>query len=443
MVQAQELADAVERLQAAKPVYAFLSSGDTKDFLIASAAGKVSMDPAGSLEITGLAGEMMFFRDTLAWLGIEPQFIQIGRFKGAAEPMTATQPSAELQQVYGWLLDDLYAQMCEQIARQRHITKEQAVAAIDAGPLSAGSAKEHALVDQLVEGVDWQDFVTQSVSRKGAAGGDVEWVRNYGRKTRASVDLSNPFALFRSLAAPSEQAITDPTIAIIHVDGMIVSGVSGEGMLSDRRVGDRTLTACLRKVAEDDRVKAVILRINSPGGSAIASEQIYQAVRRLAEKKPVIASVSQMAASGGYYIAVGANRILADPAALTGSIGVISGKLAFSDLLGKLKINRYEMTRGKNAGMWLTRPWNAREQEIIRSLAQQTYELFVRRVAQSRAGKIKSMDAVAQGRVFTARQAVENGLIDGIGGMREAMAAAQNAAHTPRCRFVTLPHRGR
>jgi protease-4 len=291
------------------------------------------------------------------------------------------------------------------------------------------------LTDRLSEELDWEDFVSHEI----VADGEIDWVSHYGKKEKKGTDFTNPFAILKSLTAPKTDEIVDPTIAIIHADGLIVPGSGNKGLFSEPMVGQRTLTTCLLKVADDDRIKAVVLRINSPGGSAEASESIYQAVRYCADQKPVIVSVSQMAASGGYYIAAGATKIIADPAAITGSIGVVCGKLAYSDLLGKLKIGRHELTRGKNAGMWLSRPWNPHEEELVRKLAERTYDTFVRRVAQSRAGKIKNIEAVAQGRVFTARQALDKGLIDGIGGFREALAAAQGAAKVERCRFINLP----
>jgi len=434
--QAQELADAVERLNAVKPVHTYLSGGGAVGYLVASAGREVAMDLAGTLGIVGLAGEMMFFRGTLDWLGIEPQMIQIGRFKGAAEPFTSTQPSEELRQESERLVDELYDQLCGQIARQRKLTGRRVRRAIDAGPLDAQGARKHRLVDRLIERADWKQHVGK------ATGGEKGfiWVKDYGKKPRKTIDFSNPFALIGALLrGPADERIADPTIAIIHADGIIVRGVSATGLFGIRAVGDRTLVKAFQTVARDDRIKAVIFRINSPGGSAMGSELIAQAVERCAKVKPVIASVSQLAASGGYYIAVNGTVLIADPAATVGSIGVVSGKFALTGLLKKIGISTFALTRGKNAGLGLLRPWTEAEQAVVRKHAERTYKTFTARVVRGRRGKIGDIDAVAQGRVFTARQAVKNGLVDRLGGFREAILAALAAAKIEKSNFITLP----
>jgi protease-4 len=255
------------------------------------------------------------------------------------------------------------------------------------------------------------------------------------------MDFSNPFAMMRLMfGGPPKLAAREPTVAIIHANGMIVGGKSGQGLFGTRLAGAQTLAKCFKQVGEDDKVKAVILRINSPGGSALASELIYQAARKCARRKPVIASISQVGGSGGYYIALGGQKILADPAAITGSIGVLSGKLAMRGLLGKLGITTYEIARGRNASLWSSsREWTARELGVVRKLAQRTYDVFVSRVKASRGKRIKELDAVTQGRIFTARQAAANGLIDSLGGLREAIAAAQSAAKIKSSYIIVLP----
>lgn len=431
--QAQELADGIRRLNAVKPVYTYLVSGDAMDYLVASAGKEVVMEPAGTLEITGLGAEMLFFRGTLDWIGVEPQMIQIGRYKGASEPMTQTQPSKELMEVYDRLLDDLYGQLAGQIAQHRKLSPEAVKKAIDEGPFSGAEAGKFHLVDSLMPKDRWRAHVASLI-------GQATWEKNYGQKPKKAINLSNPFAILSLLTADGKDKIVDPAIAIIHAEGVITTGYSGEGLWGQHIAGAKSLTADFDEVADDNRVKAVVFRIDSPGGSALASELIFQAVQRCAKKKPVIASVASMAASGGYYVAVGAPTIYSDASGITGSIGVISGKFAIKDLLGKLKISTHEMTRGKNAGLNMMRPWTDREAQVIRRHAQETYDVFVKRVKDSRGKRVADIDAVAEGRVFTGPQAVANGLVDKVGGLREAVAAAQKAAGLPRCNFVILPH---
>jgi protease-4 len=436
--QAHELADAVERLNAVKPVHAHLTTCGALQYLVASAGREVTMDPAGTLMVVGLGGELVFFRGTLDWLGIRPQMIQIGRYKGAAEPFTRKDPSEDFKGEYNKILDDLYEQLCGQVARQRRLTVPHVKQAIDEGPLGASDARQYRLVDQLVAKADWQEHVVRKVA--GRKHKSAAWLADYaGRKFRP-IDFSNPLALLGTMFAGPKRAETrDPTIAIIHADGMIMSGKSGEGFFGGRYVGHKTMAKCFQEVAEDDKVKAVIFRIDSPGGSAMASEMIYQAARKCGQKKPVIVSIAGLGASGGYYIALGGREILADPPALVGSVGVVSGKLAMSGLLDKLGISTFEMTRGRNAGLWMSRPWDPREEAVVRNLTRQTYDIFVSRVKASRGSRVKDLSAVTQGRIFTARQAVRNGLIDKIGGLREAVIAAQEAAKIKRSYIITLP----
>jgi protease-4 len=435
--QAQELADAIRRLDKVKPVHCYLPGGWTAPYMVASAGSEVAMHPVGGLIVTGVGAEVFFYRGTLDLLGIEPQFIQAGRFKGAAEPLTQTEPTDEMQRVLNWILDDLYAQLCEQIARQRGLEPRQVRQVIDRGPFTAPEAQRYRLVDALVERIRWQQHVA---SELGATPDNVQWLENYAAPSEPALDFSNPFALLRVLMeGPEEEKIREPTIAVIHADGMIVSGRSGDGLFGQSMVGSRTLVDCFEQVRTDDRIKAVVFRINSPGGSALASERIYQAARRCAEDKPVIASIGGTGASGGYYIALGADEIVADPAGIVGSIGVVGGKLAMTGLLDKLGISSTQFTRGENAGMWTSRAWTPREMERVRQMIRRTYNVFVRRVTEQRQDKVEDIDAVAQGRIFTARQAVDNGLIDQVGGMREAVIAAQEAAGIEKSYFITLP----
>lgn len=433
--QAQELAQAVRKLDEVKPVYAFLTSGNVPTYLVAAAAREVTMDPAGHLDVKGIAGEMMFFRGTLDYLGVEPQMLQVGKYKGAAEPVMLKGPTKELREEYDRLFDDLFSQMVTQIADARRLKPDAVKAAIDEGPFAADDAMKHKLVDKLVARVNWKNHVGIKV----AVRDQYLWQSDYGAPSRSGLDLSNPFSMLGSLLKKPASEIKDPTVAIVVVDGMIVTGESDVGVLGGRTVGDRTIVKALKEVGDDKRIKAVVLRIDSPGGSAIASEMIYQAVAELAAKKPVIVSVANMAASGGYYVAVGAKTVYADSTAIVGSIGVVGGKLAIDKTLNKIGITTYEITRGKNAGLELSRPWNQRELAVITRMLLKTYDLFLQRVKAGRGNRIKDIDSVAQGRVFTARQAVDNGLIDKVGTLADSVDAARKAAGIKTSAIIVLP----
>jgi len=435
--QAQELADAIGRLNKVKPVYAHVTAGGALPYLVGSSAREVAMEPTGTLMIVGLGAELMYFKGALDWLGISAQMIQVGRYKGAAEPFTRTQPSAEFRGQYDKVLDDLYLQLCEQIARQRRLTVPHVKQAIDEGPLDAKQAAEYRLVDRLVPKSQWQEYALKKVTAKDRS---AQLVANYAAKKREEVDFSNPFAVFSMMMGGRKKTrAKDPTIAVIYAHGMIMGGKSGEGMLGSRYVGSKTMEQCFAEAEKDDNVKAVIFRINSPGGSALASELIYQAARKCARSKPVIVSIAGLGASGGYYIALGGQKVLADPASLVGSIGVVSGKLAMTGLYEKIGLSTFTMTRGQNAGLFLSRRWTEAEQAKMRRLAQRVYNTFTSRVKGSRGKRIKKIEDVAQGRIFTARQAAGNGLIDEVGGFREAVAAACSAAKIKSAHFLTLP----
>ena len=435
--QATELADAIARLNAVKPVYAHLVGGGVGTFLPAAAAREVAMDPSGMLMIPGLGAELMYFGETLKRLRIKAQMIQVGRFKGASEPMTRTGPSEEIKATYKWILDDLYAQLCQSIATRRRLSIQAVKAAIDKGVLTADVARKVKFVDALVEKIAWQEHVEKNVAGKGPK---AQWLDNYGRAARKTVDFSNPFALIGVLmGGAGRKGVSDPTIAVIHASGMIMDGAGGTSLFGGQVVGARTLVKTFEEVRTDDRIKAVIFRIDSPGGSAVASELIYQAVRKCAKAKPVIVSVSNMAASGGYYIAVGAQTIISDPTAIIGSIGVVSGKFAISGLMEWGGITRHEITRGKMAGIMMSRPWTKAEMDTIRTMSEKVYDTFVDRVATSRGKRIAGIHKVIEGRIFTAKQAKANGMIDAIGGFNDAVLAAKKAAKLDKCHYITLP----
>ena len=224
--QAQELADAVRRLNEKKPVYAHIISGSAMQYIVASAARELTMDPAGELAITGLAAEMTFFRGTLNYVGIEPQLFQIGRYKGAAEPMTRTGPSREFKGEYDKIFDDLYNQLCGQIARQRGLTIPHVRYAVDNGPFSAKSAREYKLVNGLIERCDWEQHVVNAVIAKRDT--KAMWFGNFGAKKQKKVDFGNPFALLGAIMGKQTDTSTKgPTVAIIHADGTIIDGRSG------------------------------------------------------------------------------------------------------------------------------------------------------------------------------------------------------------------------
>ena len=285
-------------------------------------------------------------------------------------------------------------------------------------------AKEQGFVDHLVDEDGLRDLITDEL------GGKIKIIPGYGETKREDVDLSNPFSILATISKKPAPT-TKPAIAIVYADGVIVDG-EGEGSIfsSEDQVGSDSMRRAFRAALRDDNVKAIVLRINSPGGSALASEAIWQSVRHVAAKKPVIVSVGGMAASGGYYIACSGDTIFADPSAIVGSIGVVGGKLVMKDLFDKIGLGTETFKVGRNAGLYSqTEPWDDRQRRLVRNMMQETYDLFTRRVMATRKDKIVDIDKVARGRIFLARDAKALGMVDEIGGLEQALAFTANKAH--------------
>jgi protease IV len=247
------------------------------------------------------------------------------------------------------------------------------------------------------------------------------------------MDFSNPFGLLGSLArrrAADEEVSGKPQIALIYAEGIIIDGESEDGIFGPAdAIGSENMRKALRIAARDENIKAIVIRIDSPGGSALASEVMWQAVRRAGREKPVIISIGGMAASGGYYLACAGDHIFADPTAVIGSIGVVGGKFVLKDLFDKVGLRTESFARGSNAGLFSsTEPFTDPQRRLVTSWMQRTYDQFVDRIMLTRKDKIKDIDDVAHGRIFLARQARQLGLIDDLGGMEKALAHAADKA---------------
>jgi protease-4 len=252
--------------------------------------------------------------------------------------------------------------------------------------------------------------------------------------------MSNPFALLDMFASAGERGPTGPTIALLHIDGPIVDGESKPGgLMGEASVGSLTIRKALAEIEASDLVKGVVVRINSPGGSAIASESIWQGLRRVAESRPVWVSVGSMAASGGYYIAVAGDKMYVNPSSIVGSIGVVGGKIAMGGVYDKLKIHVVERARGPRASiMSSVAPWNDEQRALVRSRMQETYDLFTKRVATGRPGI--DLAATAEGRLFDGRRAIDLKMADQIGGVEDAIRELAVAVGLPEGAYDVLDY---
>jgi protease IV len=426
--QALELRDALQAVrQSGKRTFVYADAYDADSFMLASGASDVCLLGGGEIELPGVGLETMFAKGLLDKLGVEADFEQIGEYKGADEEFIHTQPSPEMRGEMNKLVDSFYAQLIDNISRNRHLPADTVRRIVDQALIPAEQAKSLGLVDHLVDADGLRDLMSDEL------GGKVELIHDYAEASKPSVDLSNPFGLLALLAGKHEEESDRQAVAIIYAEGVIVDGSTADGLFGDSgQIGSEDLRRALRIVERDDQISAVVLRIDSPGGSALASEAMWQAVRRVAKTKPVIVSIGSMAASGGYYLASSSNYIFADPTAIVGSIGVVGGKFVLRDLFDKIGIGTADFQRGANAGLFSsTTPWTPQQRQMVYDWMHQTYEQFTQRVMTTRKGKIKDIDKVARGRIYLASQAKDLGMVDAIGGLSDAIDRAARDADLP------------
>ncbi len=413
-----------------KKVFTYMDSGDAKDYLVACEGDRVCMPAPGWLMLVGTRTEIMFYKDLLALLGIQADFLQMGIFKFAAEPFIRNNMSKEAKAQYNLVLDDFFANCyIGSIARSRkgkkNMMPDALVKMIDEGPFTAQKALKMGLIDEIAYFDDFQESIKKSL---GAA--EIKLVKDYGSEKTKELDLSNPFAILKLLSPQKATVGTKPNrIALIYAVGPIVTGKGGSSLLGGSAVGSTSMIEAIREAEKDPKVKAIVLRVDSPGGSALASDLIWNELKRC--KKPVVASMSDVAASGGYYISMGATKVYAQPGTLTGSIGVVGGKLALGGLYDKVGLKTEVLSRGKNAGILSsTKPFTASEKKAMEALMQEVYDQFLDKVQQNRAANGKKFDRkqlidLAEGRIWTGSQALERGLIDALGSLDDAIADAK------------------
>ncbi|MDZ7620687.1 MAG: S49 family peptidase, partial [Patescibacteria group bacterium] len=319
----EELRAAVGRIRAAdKPVWAVLTSAEPAEYLLASACNRILMPESGMLVVPGVRAEMTFYKGLFDKLGIRFQMLQMGKYKGAAEPYSRTEMSGPLRESLDALIDDTYDLLVQTIATDRNLKDYEVKTLVDVGLFTARAALQAKLVDELV----YADQMEERLRRELKAD-EVKLVANY-RKKKVETNfsgLTGMMKLFEMMMGgkPAETTTAAKRIAVIYAVGPITEGKSTSDLFGSASLGSATMVEALRAAADDDKVAAIVLRIDSPGGSAIASDLIWRETIRI--EKPIIASMGDVAGSGGYYIAMGADKILAEPGTVTGSIGVIGG----------------------------------------------------------------------------------------------------------------------
>jgi protease-4 len=415
---AEEVRDAVADFRTSgKPVYAYMEYGANKEYYIASACDRVFVAPIGDLMLVGLAADVLSLGGSLEKLGIQMDMYQIGKYKTAPEQYTRKEMSEANREVINSYLDDLYGRFVSSIAQARGRSAEEVRAAIDNAPLSAHEAKAAGLIDDAKYRDEVEAELKQRLGYK-----DDERLRKVSEGD------------YRQVKPESVGLGGGERIAVIYASGPIMSGGSTDGgPFGDEMAGSDTVVKALTDARDDKTIKAIVLRVNSPGGTTYASDIIWHAVESAKQKKPVVVSMGDMAASGGYYVAMSAHKIVAEPSTLTGSIGVFAGKPVLKGFYDWIGVNSEYVTRGKHAALYReTEPFTDDERKKFESMVNSFYwDDFIPKVAAGRNRERDYVHSIAQGRVWTGAQAKANGLVDELGGFERAVEIAKQLANIP------------
>lgn len=406
----QEIRDSLAAFRkSGKPVYAFLRFPGTKDYYVASSADRIFSGPEDYIDLKGMRVEAMYLRGTLNKLGVDMEVVHAGKYKDAYDMFTRTSMSPETREVLNQVLDVLYGSLTDAIAKGRKKDPAAVRALIDQGPFVSADAMKAGLVDKLGYEDDLLNDLKSSLKQTSVK--KVE-LRDY----------------IRSFAPDSSRA----RVALVVAEGTILQGSDDNTFGGADQVRSASFAKLLRSVKSDSTVKGVIVRVDSPGGDAIASDDILHEMKELSRSKPLVISMSDLAASGGYYMSVTGDPIVAYPNTITGSIGVITAKPNLKGLYDKLGITKDLLTRGRFAALDSDyKPLDDAEKAKLEQSIEATYQGFLHRVATGRRRTPEQIDAVAQGRVWMGPQAKDNGLVDQLGGLDTAVELIRNKAKIP------------
>ncbi|MBI4483936.1 MAG: signal peptide peptidase SppA [Acidobacteria bacterium] len=417
----QDIRRALEKFRrSGRPAWLYMESGGNKEYYLATGADRILMPPTGNLDIVGLNAEVTYFRSLLDRLGIEPDLAQIGRYKTAGEIFTRSSMSDEQREVLNSLLDDLFEQVLDACEQGRKLSRDQWRQIIDGAPYTARQAVELGCIDRVA----YEDEVEPLLQAELG-----------GKLKRLPFEKYSPRDGFlRRLL------LRRPKVALVHVVGPIASGETRR--TRGRRIitGSETISQFLGHARKSRAIRSVVIRVDSPGGSALASDIIWREIQLTRQKKPVVVSMGDVAASGGYYVSLGAQRIFAEPGTLTGSIGVIGGKVNLEGLLQKFGIQRESVRRGTHAQFFsFSRSFTDEERTRLQQMMEEFYRHdFLKKVMESRGLSESEAEQVAGGRVFTGRQSLAHGLVDSLGGLNQALDEAKRLAGIPERRRVRV-----
>lgn len=420
--------------EAGKPVVAYLTFASTRTYYVASAASDLALDPYGMILLPGLAAEPMFFAGAFEKVGINVQVTRAGKYKSAVEPFTRREMSAENREEVRELLQDLWDSLLGEIGTSRGVTAAQVQAVVDQEGLIRAA---EALGAKLIDRTAYRDEIYDALKAKtGRAGSEKPFkqvtLAAYARQLKPASALPAP----RRVEGVEPGSGKAGRIAIVYAEGEIVDGEGGPD-----EIGGARLSRELRKLRQDKNVRAVVLRVNSPGGSAASSEVVQREVRLLRRDKPVVVSMGSYAASGGYWISAYADRIFAEPTTITGSIGVFGMQFDVQRLADSLGVTFDRVKTGRFAdAMTVSRPKTPEEMAVLQRMVDWIYGEFLAKVAEGRNLPPDKVAAIAQGRVWSGADALEHGLVDELGGLDAALAyAAGKAGLAADYRVVEIP----
>jgi protease IV len=419
MATLQDLRELVAKLRrSGKRLVAWAPYYTTGTYYLACACDEILLMPVGVVQQLGFSSTGMFLAEGLARFGIKADFVQISPYKSAADVLTKSKMSHELHEQVTWLLDSQHGELLRAIGESRRLDAKDAQALVDSSPYTDQAAVERHAVDGLVAEEQLSEHLGRSASR----------APKIGTWERASAKLRRPAPRFR----------LGKYVALVRIEGTIVDGRSQRlpakppleiPLVGDDRAGDLTVVQAVRQVASDKRAAAVVLFVNSRGGSATASEAMRQALEVAATRKPVVVTMGPVAASGGYWVATPGRWIVARPGTITGSIGVLSGKVVTGEMWSKLRVNRETISFGEHAMIdGDSRPYDDEERKIVKGQIDRIYQVFLEVVGKACGMSVDELDPIAAGRVWTGRQALERKLVDQLGGLEEATSKARSLA---------------
>jgi protease-4 len=403
-----------------KKITAVLSVAGTREYYLASVADRIYLSPVGFLDVKGMRAEVLFFKDGLAKLGVQADLEQIGVYKNFADQFKTNRMSDAFREAITAILDSTHEHFLASVADARGTTLEEVRELVEqTGPFEARRAKLAGLVDDLL----YEDEVRERLQGNGED------------------ELTTmKFSSYRRVPWPGGKWDFGKRIAVIYAVGNITSGTDGGDIIfGGKTLGADTMAEVVETVTKDESIKGVVVRIDSSGGDAFASDDIWRQMNRLSDEKPVVFSMSDAAASGGYYLAMTGDPIVAEPSTLTGSIGIIYGKLNLKGLYDKLGIHKERIARGRFSGLDSDYgSYTPEERERVRGFMNEFYTGFITKVAAARNMKPEEVDRIAQGRVWTGEQALKNGLVDEIGGFQRALELVKEKAGIPAADSVQL-----